>query len=330
MLLMLRNSMRYISIFLIACLFSIQAFSNSIKSDTIKYVNDLVRYSIDSGQIIGDVIKAEPCNQEENSVVALIIAGSGPTNADGNGPFIKSNTYKYIAQELGRNGISSVRYDKRGIGRSMDHAPKERDLRFDTYINDANIIINGLHEQGYKRIIIIGHSEGSLIGMIVASKNKYVTKFISIAGAGSSADIVLKAQLKEQSEEIGKMAEPMIDSIKAGLTVKNVPPFLKSVFRKSVQGYMASWFKYDPQVEIKKLTIPILIIQGTNDLQVKVNDAQFLYLANNTATLKFIDNMNHVLRIVESEDKNENIKAYNNPNLPVSEELLKMVVEFCR
>lgn len=326
----LRNNMRYISIFLFACFVSIQAFSNSVSTDTTKYVNELVRYSIDSGQIFGNVIKAEPCKQEEGSVVALIIAGSGPTNADGNGPFFKSNTYKYLAEELGRNGISSVRYDKRGIGRSDKKAPKESNLRFDMYVNDANFIVNSLHEQGYKRIIIIGHSEGSLIGMIVASKNKYVTKFISIAGAGRSADLILKTQLSEQSEEIGKMAEPMIDSIKAGLTVKIVPSFLKSVFRKSIQGYMGSWFKYDPQLEIKKLTIPILILQGTNDLQVKINDAQNLYFANNTATLKFIDNMNHVLRIVDSEDKSENIKSYNDPKLPVSEELLKLVVDFCK
>ena len=249
--------MRYLSIFLFACLSSVQVFANAFNTDTTKYVNDLVRYTLDSGQIFGNFIKAEPCKQEETSAVALIIAGSGPTNADGNNPFLKSNTYKYLAEELGRNGISSFRYDKRGIGRSAEHAPKESDLRFDIYVNDANTIINDLHEQGYKKIYIIGHSEGSLIGMIVAANNKYVTKFISIAGPGTSADLVLKEQFKDQGEEISKIADPMIDSVKAGLTVKNVPPFMKSVFRKSVQGYMNSWFKYDPQVEIKKLTMKI-------------------------------------------------------------------------
>lgn len=322
--------MRYLSIFLFACLSSVQVFANAFNTDTTKYVNDLVRYTLDSGQIFGNFIKAEPCKQEETSAVALIIAGSGPTNADGNNPFLKSNTYKYLAEELGRNGISSFRYDKRGIGRSAEHAPKESDLRFDIYVNDANTIINDLHEQGYKKIYIIGHSEGSLIGMIVAANNKYVTKFISIAGPGTSADLVLKEQFKDQGEEISKIADPMIDSVKAGLTVKNVPPFMKSVFRKSVQGYMNSWFKYDPQVEIKKLTIPILIVQGTNDLQVKVIDAQKLYLANNKSTLRIIDNMNHVMRIVNSESKADNFKAYNDPKLPLAPELLKTVVEFLK
>ena len=65
-------------------------------------------------------------------------------------------------------------------------------------------------------------------------------------------------------------------------------------------------------------------------MQVQVLDAQQLYLANTTATLKVIDNMNHVMRIIESEEKSENFKAYNNPRLPVSAELLKMVVEFSK
>jgi len=306
------------------------AATSFAKSDTTSYVDDPMVFKIDGSDIFARYIKAEPCHQEENSTLAIIIAGSGPTDANGNNPFLKSYTYKYLAEELGRHGISSVRYDKRGIGNSQKAGPKESELRFDTYVNDANAIVNGMHTSNYKRIIIIGHSEGSLIGMMVTAMNPHVTKFISIAGPGRSADLVLKEQFKDQPEEVNTMAVPMIDSLKAGLTVTNVPPFLKSVFRKSVQGYMMSWFKYDPQVEIKKVKVPILIIQGTKDLQVQVLDAQQLYLANTTATLKVIENMNHVMRIIESEEKSENFKAYNNPRLPLSGELLKLVVEFSK
>ncbi|MCF8284728.1 MAG: lysophospholipase [Sphingobacteriales bacterium] len=306
----------------------LNAVTSFAKSDTTSYVDEIMVFKVDGSDIFARYIKAEPCNQEENSTLAIIIAGSGPTDANGNNPFLKSYTYKYLAEELGRHGISSVRYDKRGIGNSQKAGPKESDLRFDMYVNDANTIVNAM--TNYKRIIIIGHSEGSLIGMMVAARNPYVSKFISIAGPGRSADLVLKEQFKDQPEEVNTMAVPMIDSLKAGLTVTNVPPFLKSVFRKSVQGYMMSWFKYDPQIEIKKVKVPILIIQGTKDLQVQVLDAQQLYLANTTATLKVIDNMNHVMRIIESEEKSENFKAYNNPRLPLSGELLKLVVEFSK
>ena len=66
------------------------------------------------------------------------------------------------------------------------------------------------------------------------------------------------------------------------------------LFRKSVQPYMISWLKYDPQTEIGKLHIPILIIQGTNDVQVDTSDAMLLSAANPKATLVLIKNMNHV------------------------------------
>lgn len=307
-------------------LFSVTTTYASI--DTTAYVEDIATYTVDSGLLFAKYIRAEPCNQQSTSKIAIIIAGSGPTNADGNNPYLKSNTYKYLAEELGRNGISSIRYDKRGIGNSMKGSPKESELRFETYVNDANAIVNA--ESRYSEIIIIGHSEGSLIGMMVAAKNKKVTKYISIAGPGSSADIILKEQFKAQPEEIAKQASLMIDSVKAGIPIPYVPSYLKAVFRKSVQGYMHSWFQYNPQVEIKKLNIPILILQGTKDLQVQVLDGQQLYLANTKSKLKVIENMNHVLRIIESDDKTDNYKSYNNPRLPISDQLLKTVVQFCK
>ncbi len=295
------------------------------QTDTTTYKEEPIEFKIDSATLYGQYIKAA-----NSKKIALIIAGSGPTNGDGNSPYFKSNTYKYIAEELARNGISSVRFDKRGVGKSLKAGKKESDLRFEMYIDDANQIVNAISKFNYKEIIIIGHSEGSLVGMLVASSNKNITKYISVSGAGSSADVLLKEQFKSQPDEVSTRAVLMIDSVKAGIPVPSIPPYLKSVFRKSIQGYMNSWFKYDPQVEIKKVKVPILIIQGTHDIQVQVIDGQNLYLANPKATLRIIDNMNHVLRIVESEDRTENLKSYNNPGLPLSSEFLKAVVEFCK
>lgn len=298
------------------------------QNDTTTYVSEIATFKADSADLFAYYIKAEPCKGESTSKVALIIAGSGPTDGNGNNPFLTNNTYKLLAEELGRNGISSIRYDKRGIGNSKKGAPKEENLRFEMYVNDANTIVNGLIN--YKEIIVIGHSEGSLIGMMVAAQNKHVTKYISIAGPGSSADQLIKEQYEEQPEHIAKRAHQLIDSVKAGIPIPYVPVKYRPIFRPSVQGYMHSWFKYDPQVEIKKLKIPILLLQGTKDLQVKVLDAQKIYLANNTATLKVIENMNHVLRIVESDERSDNIKTYNNPSIPLSKDLLNYIVNFCK
>lgn len=301
------------------------SFCSFAQSDTTTYTDEQIEFKIDTNKIIGQYLKAA-----NSTKIVLIIAGSGPTNADGNSLFFKNYAYKYLAEELGRNGISSIRYDKRGIGRSTKAGPKESDLRFGMYVDDANGIVNAMSKMNYKEIIVLGHSEGSLIGMIVATKNKNVSKYISVAGPGSPADVLLKEQFKTQPEEVANRAYAMIDSMKAGIPIPSIPPFLKSVFRKSIQGYMFSWFKYDPQMEIKQVPVPILIVQGTRDLQVQAIDGQNLYLANPNSTLRIIDNMNHVLRIVDSEDKNENIKIYNNPRVPLAEEFLRAVVEFCK
>ena len=110
--------------------------------------------------------------------------------------------------------------------------------------------------------------------------------------------------------------------------VDSVDPALKSLFRKSVQPYMISWLKYDPAIEIKELKIPILIIQGTTDIQISVEDAKLLAAVPSTTSnqafplssntkLVIIKNMNHVLKDC-NEDLKFNISTYKNPDLPLN------------
>ncbi len=257
--------------------------------------------------------------------LALIIAGSGPTDRNGNNPVMKNDAYKKIAAELAKNNIASVRYDKRGIAGSKVSGKNEKDLRFDDYINDAKDWIEFIRKDSrFSTVIVIGHSEGSLIGMIAAS---LADKFVSVAGAGRPADVVLKEQLGKQPEELQDQAFPVIDSLKKGRTVENVNQELNVLFRISVQPYLISWFKYDPLVEIQKLKIPVLIIQGTNDIQITVEDARLLLKSGRTSELVLIDNMNHVLRKVKG-DRQENIATYNNSALPLDDQLIETIIKF--
>ncbi|MBY0416378.1 MAG: alpha/beta hydrolase, partial [Bdellovibrionales bacterium] len=201
----------------------------------------------------------------------------------------------------------------------------ESELRFDDYVQDAQDWITLLKkDKRFPNITIIGHSEGSLVGMI-ASRD--ASQFISIAGVGQSADKTLKEQLSAQPKEMKDMCFPIIDSLKQGKLVENVNPVLNSLFRPSVQPYLISWFKYDPQVEIKKLSIPTLIIQGTNDIQVTVNDAKNLSIAIPKAQLVLIEKMNHIFRIVEG-DRQVNIETYNNALLPISDKMITEIMKF--
>ncbi len=271
-----------------------------------------------------------PANLKSAPVV-LIIAGSGPTDRDGNSTIgLKTNTYKYIAEGLVKEGIACVRFDKRAIGKSRLATTSEDKLRFETYINDVVQWVSYLkNDKRFTRIILAGHSEGSLIGIVAAEKAK-VSGLISIAGVAVPADQLLREQLKGKFPPSLLMeSNKILDSLKAGKTIKIQSPELNSLFRPSVQPYMISWMKYNPSNEISKLKIPVLIVQGTTDLQVAPENAKLLKAAKPDARLKIFENMNHVLKEC-GQDTQTNISTYKNPDLPLKSGLMEEMVKFVK
>jgi hypothetical protein len=259
--------------------------------------------------------------------VALIIAGSGPTDRNGNNPMMTNNSLKMLSAELAKKGIASLRYDKRGIAASQKAGMKEADLRFEMYINDAIDWVKLLKQnKKFNQVVIIGHSEGSLIGM-VASQNENVEKFVSIAGAGQSAGKIIREQLKAQPTFVLEQSSPILDELEKGNTVEDVPQMLFSLFRPSVQPYMISWFNYDPQIEIAKLQKPILIVQGTTDIQVSAEDARRLQAAKPSSKMVVVEGMNHIFKNAEA-DRMKNLETYTQPELPVNTELIKAISSF--
>jgi len=119
----------------------------------------------------------------------------------------------------------------------------------------------------------------------------------------------------------------MLDSLKKGKTTDNIDPALYFIARPSIQKYLASWFRYEPQRVIKTVKIPTLIVQGTTDLQVTVADAGKLKKAKSDATLDIIPGMNHVLKEAP-EDRDKNLATYNDPALPLKPQLITDVVGF--
>lgn len=278
----------------------------------------------ETGDINGTLFSSET---NSNSVVALIICGSGPTDRNGNNPQMQNNSIKYLAEDLSLAGISSVVYDKRGVAASAKAAKNERDLRFSTYVDDAKLWVDML-SKNYKRVVIIGHSEGALIAVLAALNNPKVTHLVSIAGVGRPADEILKAQLKIQPKQITDIAFPIIDSLKKGVLVNGVPAAFNALFRPSVQPYMISWFKIDPTVEIAKIKVPSLIIQGTTDIQVSVQDADLLAKAQPKAKKVIIQNMNHVLKECSTKDNFVQNQYYTNPSMKNIPQLSSEIVTF--
>ena len=87
---------------------------------------------------------------------------------------------------------------------------------------------------------------------------------------------------------------------------------------------------YNPSEEIKKLNIPILIVNGTTDLQVDEDQAKKLKEAYPEAELMIIDNMNHVLKDVTEDDITSNMATYNNPDLQLSDGLMEVMIGFVK
>lgn len=260
--------------------------------------------------------------------VVLIIAGSGPTDRNGNQAMsVRGNTYKLIAESLKKAGIASVRYDKRGIGESSNAMKHEEDMRFEDMVDDAAGIAAMLKEdKRFSSVIILGHSEGSLVGMLAAAKEP-VNAYVSVAGLANSADKIMVRQIAAQSEEMSLRAAFLMDSVKRGKTVEKVDADLAPLFRPSVQPYMRSWIKYEPRTEIQKLHIPVLILQGTTDIQVSEGEATTLKEAYPRATLKVIPEMNHVLKVAPK-DRAKNIETYTEPKLPLAPGFMEALIAF--
>ena len=263
--------------------------------------------------------------------VALIIAGSGPTDRNGNSPMIagQNNSLKYLAQGLAERGIATVRYDKRGVAESIKAATSEADLRFTTYVDDASAWIAHLRKDPrFRGVTVIGHSEGSLIGMLAVPAAS-ADAFVSIAGAGRKAGVILREQLKAGIPDttMYNRAEHIVTDLEAGHLVTDVQPDLRTLFRASVQPYLISWLLLDPAALLAKLTVPVLLIQGTNDLQIKVTDAQALAHANPKAKLVVVEGMNHVLKEAPAE-RDKNIATYTDPALPVAPRVIQEISGF--
>jgi pimeloyl-ACP methyl ester carboxylesterase len=235
-----------------------------------------------------------------------------------------------LAEGLAGRRIASLRYDKRGIGESRAAMPREEDLRFETYIEDAAGWAEQLRrDRRFSTLTIAGHSEGSLIGMVAAREAK-ANAFASLAGAGRPAPEILHEQLSKQlPPPMLAEADTILAALSAGRRVDTVPPMLMALFRPSVQPYLISWFRYDPRKEIARLTIPVLIVQGTTDLQVDVADARALAAADPRAKLVVVEGMNHIFKDVPA-DPQQQLASYGNPDLPVDPRLITAVAELIR
>jgi alpha-beta hydrolase superfamily lysophospholipase len=261
----------------------------------------------------------------ERPPAALLIAGSGSTDHDGNGPQIKPATLKKLAEQLGALKIATLRYDKRGAGGWKPEFGRPEDFRFKDYVDDAAALVDYLRSSGkFSRVVVVGHSEGGLVAILTARRVKVDRLVLLVTAARRQGDL-LKAQLeKTLAPEAREPFVKAIDAIMAGQIVD--PPPAGMPMPPAMQPGIASGFLEDPVLPLKQLDLPTLIIGGGRDRQVARLDFAALEAASPAAKTLWLADMNHVL--VDVTDDADDLAAYKQSERALDGELVETVAAF--
>ena len=261
----------------------------------------------------------------ERPPVALLIAGSGSTDHDGNGPQAKPATLKKLSEQLVARKIATLRYDKRGTGGWKPEFGRPEDFRFKDYVDDAASLVEYLRSSGkFSRVILVGHSEGGLVAILTARRVP-VDRLVLLATAARRQGDLVKAQLeKTLAPEVLAPIAKAIDAIMAGQIVDPPPPGLS--IAPSMQPGITSAFTEDPIAPLKLIEQPALIVGGGRDRQVARLDFAALSAAAQVAKTLWLPEMNHVL--VDVADETDDLIAYNQPERALDAALIDAVADF--
>ncbi len=268
------------------------------------------------------------------SPAIVIIPGSGPTDRDGNNPLgVKAAPYRMLADALAARGIATLRADKRGLGASKGALADPSAATIADYAGDAHAwakLVAG--RTGRRCVWLLGHSEGGLIALSAAQDPSGLCGIILVAAPGRPLGTVMRGQFRANpaNAAILDAALALLDAIEAGRQVDpaTLPPPLDKMFPTVVQPYMIDLFSYDPAKLVVSVRLPILIVQGERDTQIGVEDARALAAAAPRATLVLLPGVNHVLKLVATDDRAANRATYGDPTLPIAPAVVDTVAAF--
>ncbi len=261
---------------------------------------------------------------------AVIIAGSGPTDRDGDSPLgVRGGVLRQLAEGLARDGIASARYDKRGIAASRAAGLEEASLRFDDLVSDAR---NWAEETRMRTsqpcVWLIGHSEGALIAQLAAVDNPTVCGLVLISPVGQRAAVQIREQLEAGlPEPLKAQALTALSELEAGRTTDSAPPALAALFRPSVQPYLISYINRDPLALATAWSGPMLLVHGSHDIQVPPYNTEYLQAAQPAAESLIVQGANHILRQAPV-DRAANVATYSDASLPLDPTITETVSAF--
>jgi pimeloyl-ACP methyl ester carboxylesterase len=262
--------------------------------------------------------------------VAIIVAGSGAVDRNGNAPpALRSNLYAQLAWRLAQRGVASLRYDKRGVGESAAGVELAM-TTFDDFAEDVLAAAQSLaKDERFGPVVIAGHSEGGWLATRAAMRGAPVQGIALLATPGRPFLTILREQLAQQldSATLIRFDTAMAAYLRGQVPV-GLPPYLQPLFRPVNQRFTASIVAYDALAEVRRIEAPVLIVQGDRDVQVTAHDAEVLGSANPRARTVLIPAANHVFKTVEADDRMAQLPVYADPTAPVVPELVDALLDW--
>ena len=262
--------------------------------------------------------------------VVVIIAGSGPTDRNGNSLMgIRPNSYAQLAWQLAGRGIATLRYDKRAMPGTKGTFDLTK-MTLDDFAADARAAAESLaHDSRFSKVVLLGHSEGSALALIAARQGAPVAGVISVSGLGRPLGVVMREQLARQfdSATLVRYDTAMAQYLR-GEQPKDVPPQLGPLFVPINLSFMRSLTSFDPPAAIRAVHQPVLIVQGGRDVQVTVADAERLHTAKPDAQLVVVPLANHVLKQATDTTLAGQMPTYQNPTVPIMPDVANAIADW--
>lgn len=266
--------------------------------------------------------------------VVLVIPGSGAVDRDGNSPQgLKAASLRLLAEGLAADGIATVRIDKRGTYASAAAIPDANAVTISDYAADVHAWATSIRRQtGAKCVWVLGHSEGGLVALAAGRDSTDICGLVLVSAPGRPMGAILSEQLKSNPANAPVLDQALaaIKELEAGRHVDpaKLDPGLSPLFRPAVQNFLIDEMAIDPTTLIAPFRKPVLILQGTRDIQVGVQDAERLKRANAAARLILLPDTNHVLKSVKSDGRGANIATYADPSLPLAPNVVPSIAAF--
>lgn len=287
-------------------------------------------YTIKSGALELGGTLVMPRGATGRVPVVLIIAGSGPTDRNGNSLMgIRPNSYAQLAWQLAEKGIASLRYDKRGMPGTKGTFDITN-MTMDDFAADARVAAESLsRDRRFSRVVFIGHSEGASLALIAARQGAPVAGVVHMSGLGRGVGAVLREQLSHQFDSATLVRyDTAMKHYLLGEQPADVPPQLAMLFVPVNRTFMRSMMAFDAPAAIRAVRQPVLIVQGATDLQASVADAERLHAARPDAKLVLIPEMNHVLKHDTDPTVAGQMGTYRDPSVPIMPDIVNAIADW--